>query len=244
MKDPAVLFYTSDFIAGTLTMTDAQRGKYILLLCLQHQQGFLTEHDILKVCRKFDDKIYGKFEKDTLGYFYNKRMLLESEKRNKHCEKQRENANKRWNKDECHGNAKGMPLENENINEDINKKEDIIKKLNIEFEIFWNLYDKKEDRIKCERKWRNLTNAERSLCITKLPDYINSTPDKQFRKDPATYLNNKSWENEIIKPGNKVLATLTYDEILAASKDDPGIWNKYDAVKRDGEKKAIFVPKK
>ena len=137
MKDPAVLFYTSDFIAGTLTMTDSQRGKYIILLCLQHQQGFLTEHDILKVCKNFDEKIYGKFEKDTLGYFYNKRMLLESEKRNKHCEKQRENANKRWNKDECHGIAKGMPLENENINENINidleKKEELLKKREEEF---------------------------------------------------------------------------------------------------------------
>lgn len=26
-KDPAVLFYTADFITGTLTMTDEQRGK-------------------------------------------------------------------------------------------------------------------------------------------------------------------------------------------------------------------------
>ena len=121
-------------------------------------------------------------------------------------------------------------------------KENIKKQ--IEFEIFWNLYDKKKDRIKCERMWRNLTDAERSLCIARLPDYINSTPDKQFRKDPATYLNNKSWENEIIKAGNKVLVTLTYDEILTASKDDPNIWNKYDAVKREGEKKAIFIPKK
>ena len=41
-KDPAILFYTGDFITGTLTMTDDQRGKYILLLCLQHQKGRLT----------------------------------------------------------------------------------------------------------------------------------------------------------------------------------------------------------
>jgi len=53
-----------------------------------------------------------------------------------------------------------------------------------------------------------------------------------------------SRDKDIINSGKKVLATLTYDEILAASKDDPGIWDKYDAVKRDGEKKAIFVPKK
>jgi len=53
-----------------------------------------------------------------------------------------------------------------------------------------------------------------------------------------------SRDKDIINSGKKVLITLTYDEILAASKDDPAIWNKYDAVKRDGEKKAIFVPKK
>ena len=79
------------------------------------------------------------------------------------------------------------------------------KSVNIPFETFWNMYDKKEDKIKCERKWRNLTDAERNLCIAKLPEYINSTPDKQFRKNPATYLNNKSWENEIIKPNDKNL---------------------------------------
>ena len=31
-----------------------------------------------------------------------------------------------------------------------------------------------------------------------LPDYVNSTPDKKFRKDPTTYLNNKSFNDEII----------------------------------------------
>jgi len=54
------------------------------------------------------------------------------------------------------------------------------------------------DRVKCERKWKGLTNAEREACITAVPVYIQSTPDKKFRKNPATYLNNKSWTNEII----------------------------------------------
>ena len=44
-KDPAVLFYTSDFLSGTFTMTNEQVGKYIRLLCLQHQKGRLTEKD-------------------------------------------------------------------------------------------------------------------------------------------------------------------------------------------------------
>jgi len=34
-----------------------------------------------------------------------------------------------------------------------------------------------------------------------LPKYKLSRPDKTFRKDPLTYLNNKSWEDEIIGVG-------------------------------------------
>lgn len=31
-----------------------------------------------------------------------------------------------------------------------------------------------------------------------LPNYIAATPDKQYRKNPDTYLNNKSWQDEIL----------------------------------------------
>ncbi len=70
--------------------------------------------------------------------------------------------------------------------------------INIPFEIFWDAYDKKEDRVKCERKWNGLTDADREACMAAVPAYVQSTPDKKFRKNPATYLNNKSWTNEII----------------------------------------------
>ena len=125
MKDPAVLFYTQDFITGTILMTDEQRGKYILLLCLQHQKGKLTERDMLKICGIKDEDIWCKFHQEN-GYFYNNRMLLESEKRTKYCNHQKENINKRWNKNKYHGNTTVLPLENENENEneDININED------------------------------------------------------------------------------------------------------------------------
>jgi len=42
-KDPAFLFYSSDFTIGTQFMTDEQVGKYIRLLCAQHQTGHLDE---------------------------------------------------------------------------------------------------------------------------------------------------------------------------------------------------------
>lgn len=70
--------------------------------------------------------------------------------------------------------------------------------INISFDVFWNLYDKKFDRPKCAQKWLRLSDEERESIIQYLPNYKLSQPDKKYRKNPLTFLNNKSWENEII----------------------------------------------
>src|ERR1035437_6463562 len=81
-KDPAILFYTGDFIVGTMTMTDDQVGKYIRLLCLQHnQEGKISEEDMLKICKTHDKDIFRKFTKHIDGYYYNQRMTEEANKR-------------------------------------------------------------------------------------------------------------------------------------------------------------------
>lgn len=66
------------------------------------------------------------------------------------------------------------------------------------FEDFWNLYDKKVDRDSCERKWSKLSQSEKEAIISYIPNYIAAQPDKKYRKNPQTFLNNKSWNNEII----------------------------------------------
>ena len=90
-KDPAVLFYTSDFLTGTFTMNYEQRGKYITLLCLQHQQGFLTDEDLKNVLDDTDIKIFSKFEKLSDGLFYNIKLKTESERRKSYTESRRNN---------------------------------------------------------------------------------------------------------------------------------------------------------
>jgi hypothetical protein len=64
--------------------------------------------------------------------------------------------------------------------------------------LFWNLYDKKIDKDKCYKKWIKLSDVERAAALNHIPQYKLSQPDKKFRKNPETYLNNKSWNNEII----------------------------------------------
>ena len=38
-KDPAILFYPDLWLTGTHFLSNEQKGKFIDLLCLQHQHG-------------------------------------------------------------------------------------------------------------------------------------------------------------------------------------------------------------
>jgi len=93
-KDPAVLFYTSDFLTGTMTMTNDQVGMYIRLLCLQHQKNFLSEKDMLSICKSYDEDVFSKFEKNDQGY-YNERMQIEYDRRKKYSESRSNNRKKK-----------------------------------------------------------------------------------------------------------------------------------------------------
>ena len=89
-KDPAVLFYTSDFLTGTILMSDSQIGKYIKLLCIQHQKDILSESDMMNICKSYDKDVFDKFVKTDAGY-YNERMKNEKEKRSSYCKGRSEN---------------------------------------------------------------------------------------------------------------------------------------------------------
>ena len=66
------------------------------------------------------------------------------------------------------------------------------------FEQWWKIYDKKCGKSDCMKKWQKLTLEEQKACLAATPDYVASTPDKQFRKHPLTFLNQKAWNDEII----------------------------------------------
>jgi len=69
----------------------------------------------------------------------------------------------------------------------------------IPFSKFWDLYDKKiGNNTRVEKKWYSLTNKERLAAMDFIPKYIQAQPNKQFRKNPETFLNNKSWNDEIV----------------------------------------------
>lgn len=68
-----------------------------------------------------------------------------------------------------------------------------------EFNEFWKVYDKKTSRDICLKKWCKLSKADREAILRTVRAYVESTPDKKFRKNPETYLNKRAWEFEIIQ---------------------------------------------
>ena len=137
-NDPAFLFYTGDFTTGTQFFTDEQVGIYIRLLMAQHQHGHLSDKQVKMICRTHDEDVMLKFEKDSNGKFFNKRLEDEIFKRKKYSLSRSENK-KGKTKDmiiisKSYDNH--MENENENENKDINKDKSKIKNLNgISYEI-------------------------------------------------------------------------------------------------------------
>lgn len=80
-KDPAVLFYTQDFLVGTISMSYEEKGRYITLLCIQHQKGFLTEKDLRLHLTEEDIEVFAKFIKESDGKYYNEKLRNEAERR-------------------------------------------------------------------------------------------------------------------------------------------------------------------
>lgn len=73
------------------------------------------------------------------------------------------------------------------------------KNINIEFDIFWDSYDKKVgDKKSCITKWQKLKDEERETIIKILPEFKTQFSDKQFQPFPATFLNQERWNDEII----------------------------------------------
>lgn len=67
------------------------------------------------------------------------------------------------------------------------------------FERAWNLYDKKVGcKEKLEKKWNSMNKKDRKAAIEYIPLYVLSKPDKQYRKNFQTFLNQRGWEDELI----------------------------------------------
>ncbi len=119
-KDPAFLFYPGDWNLGTMHLTILEKGAYIELLILQFAKGKFTKAQAKHMLNgSFDlawPSISDKFNTDGT-FFWNERLQVEKEKRQKFTDSRRSNGSirKEPKKDDKHM-LKHMEDENENEN--------------------------------------------------------------------------------------------------------------------------------
>lgn len=190
-KDPAVLFYTSDFLSGTQFFSDEEKGKYITLLCQQHQLGHIPTEHMLNICKTYDNPVWKKFTKDSNGGWFNERMEVEKEKRLKYCESRRSNKMMEYlHKDKTKHMSKHMSGHMENENENENKDA-------FDFNIIWNKYPKMVGKKMAEKHFAASVKTPKDFeDITKaLANYLSSKRVAGgFVQNGATWFNNwRDW---------------------------------------------------
>ena len=135
-------------------------------------------------------------------------------------EKARESVKKRWLKrnatvlESNYESDTNVLQSNYESNTEEKRTEKEEEKNNIfSFDEFWNMFDKKVDRRKCEDKYKKLSLVQIEKIKVALPIYIKSKPDIQYRKNPLTWLNGECWNDEV-KPKQEMNVTITLEDKL------------------------------
>ena len=208
-KDPAFLFYPGDYLRDTQVLSEESHVAYDRIMC-EHMRNICISQQRLKFfIKRLDhdqqEEIMSVLEESADGFQIP--WVAESiTKRKAYSESRRKNRASKPDKHMSNISSSYVPHmenENENVNDTINKTKNQDEKIEVEifptFEDFWNQYDKKVGKPKCQKIWKQIRQTDRESIVDHLDKYIPSTPDKAYRKNPETYLRNKGWEDEILE---------------------------------------------
>ena len=128
-------------------------------------------------------------------------------------------------------------------NNNVKKKKELKDMFDL-FQNWWDLYDYKVSRDKCEKLFIKLSRKNIDLIMKHTADYVKTTTKvessgesfKPRRKMPTTYLYNKSWNDEIIK--ENLVAKFRVDDFEV----DGGGFNKKGYCEKCG-KCNFYTPK-
>jgi len=89
-----------------------------------------------------------------------------------------------------------------NIYSEPNYRRPAVKTSILPFDEFWLMYNKSNSKAAVKKKYEKVKETDRQKIKEHLPKYILSTPDKIYRKNALTYLNQECWEDEVVIKNN------------------------------------------
>jgi len=202
MKKSFILFVDS---LGILEeMTDEQAGKFIKII-YQYQKTGSSD------CDDFDTKmavfsLIQQFKRDDEKY----QNICNRNRVNGLKGGRPKNPKNPMGNLETQKNPEEPKKADTDTDTDTGTENEIIK---YSFDLFWNLYDKKVGKkSKISKKWDNLSIEVQSKILEHIPKYLLSQPNKKFRKNVETYLNNEGWKDEIIIEKKSKIKSSAYQE--------------------------------
>ena len=253
-KPPAFQFYAKDFMDSTRFWDANACGLYIRCLCIQWEHGGIPS-DLKTLARGVGmdtseveslwQTVGQKFEQGDDGLLINRRLEAVRSRQEEVSEKRRNAAKARWDADaNASTNAHAKPVQRKekekeegddtsSAGEEKEKEEEGVQRegaLTVEiwptFDDWWSLYDKKTGRAPCEAKWKRLKQDEKEAIMRHTEAYVAATPEIQYRKNPLTYLNQKSWNDEHVTrrddPARPVTAKLERIQRMLAEREHRG----------------------
>lgn len=255
-KDPAALFYISNWLTSTAEMDSDCRGWYLNLILHQYDKGSLP-NDIERLAvlagvkfseytrfeqvfksvlnKKFEQGDDGRLRNDYANEIIKARELFKEKREDAGKKSYLMRFFKKFYPEKAEDLelyefiSKNIPIDidtkNEQvleqvfkqmfelyINRNINKDTSSVFEEGVQgesfevvdfefypFDEFWNDYEKKVgEKGKLEKKWSKVSIEDRKAIKEYIPKYKKAQPEKKFRKNPETFLNNKSWHDEII----------------------------------------------
>lgn len=206
-------FHINDFKSATTHLTDEEELAYRRMLDLYYETEMPLPLDTHRVARRVRSKvevvevILDDFFTKTEDGYTSKRCNEVINSYQRQVKGGREGAEKRWKNKAViptpcpthtppMGEALGEVIATKNQEPRINtlSSDDMNA-----FELFWTAYDKKVGKDKCLKWWKkHRPDGELLRDMVKAAQvYAAATPDKQYRKNPETWLNGKCWEDEL-----------------------------------------------
>jgi hypothetical protein len=184
-------------------LSECYQRRYMMLLCLRCSNGDVTLQDTevafqLRIDVTEWEKTKGVLAEKNLINKHNQPTAWDKRQFASDSSAERVAKHRANKKEQC--NVTVTPPEKEKEKE--TKKEN---KTNAEaldgFDEFWAIYEKKGNKMQSQKAWKKLKpSIELQLEIyAQARLYVQATPDKQFRKDASTWLNNHCWK-DVLNP--------------------------------------------
>ena len=247
MSLPYMKMYWGDYLGDTYHLRAIEHGGYLLMIAHYWRAGCLPDDpDKLARIARMSRKEWDRYGETIMQFFPDGKHKRIDEERNKAETKSEVNklsAKKRWDsvndtrsletltedyanayQTQSDGNANHSHSHNHN---QLNKKKENPKERksrsasSAEFDQFWNCYPKKVGRGAAEKAWLKAIAVTTAEEITRVVQAYPWGDDKQFIPHPATWLNQRRWQDDF---------TTTKAVVTKPSMDNPAALRKYWAT--------------